>query len=236
MGIHHEMGDRFERAGEERIRLTAHHAGVFARASMLLFATTVSAMAQGKAAGQAYDVDPATSQAVIDVGKAGALSFLGGHTHEVRGPIRGRVFVDAGHLESSTLELDIPAASLQVTGKGEPAGDVPKVQEKMAGEEVLDVARYPTIAFRSTALAVRASREAVTDVVVTGELTLHGVTRSLSVPAQVELGTNRIAARGAFSIKQSDYGIEPVTVAGVVSVRDALDVRFTIAAAAREQP
>ena len=236
MRIHHAVVGCARRVGQECIRLVSHRARAFAVQPMLLFALAGSAVAHGKAAGPAYEVDPTTSRAVIKVGKAGARSFVAGHAHEVQAPLGGRLTVDPAQLEGSTLELEIQAAALRVTGEGEPAGDVPKVQQTMVGAKVLDVARYPTITFRSTALAVRERRGAVVDMFVTGELTLHGVTRSLSVPVQAELTVNRIAAHGTFSVKQSDYGIQPVSVAGVVSVRDALEIHFTIAAANRERP
>lgn len=236
MRIHPAVAGRSRRVGQACLRLTWHRAKYIALQPMLLSALAVGAAGRFTAAGLVYEVDPATSHAIIKVGKAGALSFVAGHTHEVQAPIRGRLTVDAEHLETSTLELEIQAADLQVSGEGEPAEDVPKVQQTMAGAEVLDIARYPTIAFRSTALAVRATRGAAVDLSVTGDLTLHGVTRSVSLPVQAEVTPNRLAAHGAFSVKQSDFGIAPITVAGVVSVRDALEVRFTIAAANREKP
>jgi polyisoprenoid-binding protein YceI len=236
MRIHPAVIDRARRAAQECIRLNSHRAGDIALQLMLLSALGVSAMGHGTAAGPVYEVEPSDSRAIIKVGKAGVLSFVAGHTHEVQAPVRGRLTVDAEHLETSALELEIEAADLRVTGEGEPAEDVAKVQQTMAGAAVLDVARYPTIAFRSTALAVRATRGAAVDMSVTGELTLHGVTRSLSVPVHAEVSAGRIAAHGVFSVTQSDYGIKPITVGGVVSVRDALDVRFTIAAARRAEP
>ena len=47
------------------------------------------------------------------------------------------------------MTLSFDAAALKVTGEGEPAKDVPKVQAKMVGPEVLDAARFPSITFRS---------------------------------------------------------------------------------------
>ena len=38
-----------------------------------------------------------------------------------------------------------------------------------------------------------------------------------------------LTATGHFAVKQTEYGIKPVSVGGVVSVKDAVDVSFTIA-------
>jgi hypothetical protein len=65
-----------------------------------------------------------------------------------------------------------------------------------------------------------------------GELTLHGVTRPLAVNAAVALDpAGGLTARGTFSLKQTDFGIEPVTAAGgTVRVKDVIGVDFVLRA------
>ena len=91
--------------------------------------------------------------------------------------------VDPDHLESASLELAFQAAALRVTGRGEPAGDVPKVQQAMVGPECLDASRFPIIRFASRAVTVKARSGDAFDVVVRGDLTLHGVSREVPVPS-----------------------------------------------------
>ena len=189
-------------------------------------ATVLTAIA---AAGtRSLTIDPARSRVSIGVGKAGIFSFAG-HTHDVEGPITGRVTVDEQHLESSTVRLEIDAVSLKVSAKGEPPDDVPKVQHTME-TNVLDIARHPTIVFQSTAVSVRNRRGSAIDVTVDGRLTLHGVTRPVSVPVSADLGADVLKAHGRLSVKQTDYGIKPVSVSGVVAVKDALTIDFAIIA------
>ena len=175
-------------------------------------------------------VDRAGSRAVIDVGKSGAFSFLAGHTHEVTAPIDGTLEIDPDDLARSQVRLDIDAAALTVTGKGDPPADVPKVQKVMLSDQVLDVERYPRIVFRSTAIAVKAQSRPSVDLVVTGALTLHGVTRPLAVPVHAELTDAALTATGQFAVKQSEFGMKPVSVAGVVAVKDTLGIAFKITA------
>jgi polyisoprenoid-binding protein YceI len=182
------------------------------------------------AAPQSFTLDPAHSSALIDVGKTGVLS-VAGHTHEVRVPnVTGTVEFDPQDPSRSTVRLDINAAALKVTGKGDPPGDVPQVQRVMLSDQVLDVARYPTIRFRSTAASVTGRRGTTLDLAVTGTLTLHGVTRLLTVPVSVSVAGRALSAIGHLSLKQTDYGITPVSVGGVVKVKDALDITFTMSA------
>ena len=187
------------------------------------------------AATRALTIDPGRSRATIAVGKGGALSFAAGHTHEVVAPtISGVINLDAVDLAASRVRLTIDAAGLRVTGKGEPAKDVPEIQRVMLSDKVLDVGRYPTITFASTGLTVDKRDGTAVDASIAGQLTLHGVTRSLNLPVHIELTTNdTLTARGQLRVKQTDYGMTPVTVAGVVKVKDMIDVDFLIVADAR---
>lgn len=138
--------------------------------------------------------------------------------------------VDPAYPEGAAVAIEIRTADLRVSGEGELPEDVPKVQQTMASAEVLDAARYATITFQSTAIAVQERRGPALALAVTGDLTLHGETKPLTVRVRVEVTTNQVAARGTLSVKQSDYGITPVSVGGVVSVKDALTIHFTIVA------
>jgi hypothetical protein len=78
-------------------------------ATLALFATMWPSYP--RAAGNAYQVDPAGSRVTIAVGKSGAFSFLAGHKHEVSGPIEsGAIDVDAGNLSGSRVSLAIAIA------------------------------------------------------------------------------------------------------------------------------
>jgi polyisoprenoid-binding protein YceI len=185
-------------------------------------------------ASESYQVDPRRSVATIEVGKSGAFSFIAGHTHEVTGPIaRGTVDFDRADPSRSHVHLVIAAASLKVSGKNEPADDVPKVQEAMESEKVLWVARYPELIFDSTSIALTKSQPPTLDLTIDGSLAIRDVKRPISVPVHAELAGNTLTVTGRFSVKQTAYGIKPITVAGVVTVKDSLDIRFSIVALRR---
>jgi polyisoprenoid-binding protein YceI len=61
-----------------------------------------------------------------------------------------------------------------------------------------------------------------------GELTIRGVARPLTLPLRVELAEDRLIARGRTSLRQSDFGIKPISVAGVVKVKDELAIEFEV--------
>jgi len=180
---------------------------------------------------QTYRVDPARSQTTIHVGKAGAFSFIAGHTHEVSGPIEnGSVDVDLDNPPRSSIRLAIATSELKVSAQGEPAGDAPKVQEAMESGNVLDVAHHPRITFESTGVTLKSRRGPVLDVTVTGALTIRGVSQTVTVPVRVEIADGSVTAAGRFVIKQTAFGIKPISVGGVVAVKDTLDIEFSIVA------
>ncbi len=176
-------------------------------------------------------IDSDVSQVVIDVGKAGVFSFAG-HIHEVVARARGHVTFEPDDWRRSAIALEFDAAALRVTGKGEPAADVPDVQRTMVSDQVLDVKRFPLIVFNSRRISVDGRKGNAGTVTIEGELTLHGRTRPMTIRVSATLdASGRLTARGSFSLNQTDFGIEPVTAGGgTVRVRDAVDVQFVLTA------
>jgi polyisoprenoid-binding protein YceI len=167
---------------------------------------------------------------LVHVDKAGLLA-LAGHEHEVQAPVaEGRVQVDAENPAASSVELRFLAGALRVTGRNEPAGDVPKVQARMAGSEVLDVARFPEIRFRSTAVSATPAGASAWRLVLRGELELRGTSRALELPLSVSLEGDELRARGQARLRQTAFGIQPISVAGLVKVKDELLVEFDLVA------
>ncbi|MET0556137.1 MAG: YceI family protein, partial [Vicinamibacteria bacterium] len=164
-------------------------------------------------------------------GKAGLFKFAG-HAHEVTAPVSsGRIEADATDLARSSVTLAFRAADLRVSGKDEPPADLPKVQEAMVGPKVLDAARFDSIRFTSRTVAGRALPDGVFDLRLEGELELHGVKGPVTVPVRVRRGADgTLSAEGTAVVRQTDFGIKPVSVAGVVNVKNELGLTFRILA------
>jgi polyisoprenoid-binding protein YceI len=200
--------------------------------ALICVLTLAGSLTAAAAGSRTFNVDTARSKALIDVGKAGAFSFAG-HTHEVEAPLTsGVVHFDSDDVSKSDLRLQFNAAAMKVTGKGEPPGDVPKVTEAMLGEQVLDVKKYPSITFESTAVSGRGSASSL-DLQITGNLTIRGTTKPVRSIASAKIEGDTLTATGKFAIKQTDFGIKPISVGGVVKVKDELAINFTIVARER---
>jgi polyisoprenoid-binding protein YceI len=173
-------------------------------------AWTAAAIAQQRA------IDPGKSVMTVRVYKAGVLSALG-HNHEIAAPIAGgSVDLTARH-----VELHAQTRALELRDPGVSDKDRAEIQSTMLGPEVLDAERHPEIAFRSTG----AEPAGAGSWKVQGNLTLHGQTRTVEVEVREEgghyLGTSRF--------KQTEFGIQPVKVAGgSIRVKDEVRIEFNI--------
>ena len=86
------------------------------------------------------------------------------------------------------------------------------------------------ITFASTSIAVKSHTPTTLDTIVSGQLTIRNVTHPISVPVSVHIDGQTLSATGRFPVKQSEFGMKPVSVAGVVSVKDTVNVSFAIEA------
>jgi polyisoprenoid-binding protein YceI len=183
-----------------------------------------------------YKLDPARSKFMIRA-FAGGLLWFKGHDHFVAArDFEGEVRLLPGPISPASLTLNVRAASLVETR------DVFNEQQKKIintelREIVLEPDKYPDINFKSTDVSVEVAKggtynvDIVYRVKLSGDLTLRGVTRRVSIPAEVTLEGQNLRARGEFSIKRSDFKV-PATSAfhGTVRVRDRLKVSFDIVA------
>jgi polyisoprenoid-binding protein YceI len=88
-------------------------------------------------------------------------------------------------------------------------------------EMTLEPAKYPDIAFRST----RVQKTGENLYKVDGTLTLHGASR----PVSVEVKRDGSSYTGHSVIRQTDFGIKPVSIGGgLIKIKDPVDVDFKI--------
>jgi polyisoprenoid-binding protein YceI len=168
----------------------------------------------------AQAIDAARSKITIEVKKGGFFSAFG-HDHTVTAPIaEGRV----DRSENAFVTLRIESGALRVLDPELSPEKRAEVQKTMLGPDVLDVNRFPEIRFAST--RIQASGTNAWN--VQGELTLHGLTRAVGFPIELRGGFYR----GVVKLKQTDFGIQPVSVAGgTVRVKDELRIELEIALA-----
>lgn len=165
-------------------------------------------------------IDTARSSLRIHIGKAGLLSAAG-HEHLVTARLL-RGALDAGH--NPSVSFTVSASSLVVEPDPKLSeSDRADVQDTMQ-TKVLESGKYPRIEFRSTRIMGRGSD--TWD--VEGDLSLHGVSRPITLVVQKNNGHYV----GRTRIKQTDFAIRPVSVgAGLVKVSDEVEIEFDIVTA-----
>ena len=105
-----------------------------------------------------------------------------------------------------------------------------QIINKELREIVLEPAKYPEITFKSTEVRGDLTGNQF-EAKIGGDLTLHGVTRHIVIPATVTLSGSDLRARGEFTINRGDYNVHATSaVHGLVRVRDKLKFTFDIVA------
>ena len=67
------------------------------------------------------------------------------------------------------------------------------------------------------------------DITLVGDLTLHGVTRSVSIPARTQLVNGQIQVAGSIAFPLSDYGMTAPNIGGfIVSIADQGTLEFVV--------
>ena len=168
-------------------------------------------------------IDTERSSLTVHVGKAGLLSAAA-HEHWVNAPIAGGTIAADGSTPAVRFTVDARRLSVRPE-KGVTDKDRAEVQSNMQSK-VLESNIYPDIVFRST--EVRRTGALVWG--VSGDLTLHGVTK----PVSVDVTRQNDAYVGTVRIKQTEFGIQPIKIGGgVVRVKDELEISFRVYTASR---
>lgn len=169
-------------------------------------------------------IDPASAECLVFTYREGLLSAIG-HDLMLR-VTRSEITVTPG---TRAIEARFDAASLRVVAgsrggalhDGALGEDDRKKIERAIRDDVLHASRYPSILFRST--------EVLRDGAgyhVTGDLTLHGVTRTLTLRSRLEGGRQTTELK----LHQPDYRIEPYQAfLGGLRVKADVTVRIRIA-------
>jgi polyisoprenoid-binding protein YceI len=179
--------------------------------------------------GARYKIDASRSRFTVRAFAGGLLSgFAHDHTIAIR-EFTGEAAFTYVTVAPASLQLTIKADSLMVTDKISDK-DKEKITNTMR-KEVLEVDKYPEIVFKSSNVVATRTGEGHYDALISGELTLHGVTRNVAIPAKLVFNADNLRARGDFSVRQTQYNIKPVSIAaGTIKVKDEVKFSFDIVA------
>lgn len=140
-----------------------------------------------QAAAGSLAINPSNSK-IGFVGAKVTASHVGGFTD-----FSGNV--DVGDpIEKSAIALTIQTDSL--------FADKEKLTKHLKSPDFFDVGKFPTATFRSTEIKKDGAGHTIS-----GDLTLHGVTKRISFPATISATDSEVSANAEFSINRQDFGI-----------------------------
>jgi polyisoprenoid-binding protein YceI len=169
-----------------------------------------------------WNLDPAHSAAEFKV-KHMMISNVKGKFSGMSGVLS----LDEGDATRSSVEASIPVTTLNT---GDPQRD-----GHLKSADFFDAEKFPVMTFRST----RVENAAGADLAMTGDLTVHGVTKTatftvsdVSQPAKDPWGNLRIGLSASVKINRKDFGLtwnSTLETGGVLvgdDVAITLDVQF----------
>ena len=145
-----------------------------------------------------YKVDPNHTQVMFGVSHMGFTTYYGAFTASA-----GTLALDPAKPDSSTLDVTVKTGSVAVAS--------PKLQDELKSNAWLDATQFPDATFKST----KVTKTGATTADVTGDLTLHGVTKPVTLAVTyMNAGQNPLnkaytagfEAKG--TIKRSDFGVK----------------------------
>ncbi len=195
-----------------------------ARIKWLLFTLEISLFLSIPSAAQPVKINTSISKVTVHVYKAGIFSAFGDN-HTIAAPISSATL----DTDKRSVELTFRVKDMKVVDPGSSDSKRQQVENNMKGGKVLDGVRFPEITFVSASV----EQQGEANYLVHGKLTLHGTTKPVNVPVLFKGGRYS----GTVKLKQTDFGITPITIAGgAVKVKDMLELDFDIATEPQSAP
>ncbi len=171
-----------------------------------------------------HSIGPENGRLTINTYKAGMGAKVG---HDLVLEARrwsGTVEVDPADPSACSVQVTIDARSFEVV---QATGGVKALSDKDSADirknmedKVLQTSRFPEITFRSTQVSPTA---------ITGDLTIVGNTRPVTLDMSVQDGAGDTTLTGRTTITQSAFGIKPFSaMMGALKVKDDVDMQVEL--------
>jgi polyisoprenoid-binding protein YceI len=175
-----------------------------------------------------FRLDPSRSK-FIALGQRGGLFWFKGHEHQLAArKFSGEAAITPGTIVPASLRMTVAADSLEETGS-----DFTEQQKQIINKELREIVfepeKYPEIVFTSTGIKHKSIGPNQYEVEIKGNLTLHGVTRQIEIPAKVTVSGDELRATGDFSFDRSNFNVKATSAFhGLVRVKNSVKIEFDI--------
>ncbi|HJZ79665.1 MAG TPA: YceI family protein, partial [Pyrinomonadaceae bacterium] len=177
---------------------------------------------------QRFRLDAAQSKFIAHA-MAGGLLWFKGHDHLVAvREFSGEAQLNPDQVNPASLEIVAKSGSMVET-----SSVFTEAQKQIIDKELHDIVlqpdQYPEISFRSTQVQGQKSAGNEYQLQIAGNLTLHGITRPITIPAKLTVSGSEMRAVGEFSIDRNDFGVKATSAYhGLVRVGDKVKFTFDI--------
>jgi polyisoprenoid-binding protein YceI len=179
-----------------------------------------------------YAIDAAMSRVTVRPFASGTLSTVQNPTVTVR-EFAGKACFAAGTLDGASIQIRIKSASLAVAE--EMSEEEREEIEHTLHRDILEADKYPEIIFRTSNVSASKAGDGQYWINLLADVSLHGVTTSEPVAAQVVVAGDTLFVRGELTVVHSAYKIRPIALArGALRLKDEIKCLFDIVA--RRQP
>ncbi|MSP54363.1 MAG: YceI family protein [Myxococcales bacterium] len=181
-----------------------------------------------------YVLDPSKSQIYVQVYKDPDTLAAGlSHDHVIAATgWNGKVTWDTANIAACKVTISVPTSGLvndedslrKKVGYDTvlDSGDRAEVKEHMLGSDQLNAGSFPNLTFTSTSCAASG-----TSTVVKGNMSLHGVSKAVSVTMAITADGKSFGAKGTLALGQTDFGITPFS-ALFGQLKNKNEMKFTI--------
>lgn len=181
------------------------------------------------AASTVYVLEPGLSRFTAKAFATGLLASMGHNPSFVIRQFAGEAKFAADAPERASVRVVAQTGSLELSDQ---VSDKDRREmERTTRDEVLDASRFPEIVFESSNPSLAKGGEGFYWANITGKLTIRGITQPQQISAQVSVNDSQLRANGEFTVRQSSFGIKPVSVAGgTLKIKDDVKVTFDFVA------
>ncbi len=185
---------------------------------LVLASLIASGALAGTAAAETYEIDSRHAQVLFTYSHFGLSNITGRLIPE------GEIVYDPADVAAASVTVSVPIETVSTGVEG--------MDDHLKRDDLFDVAKFPTATFKSTSVAAAGEGK----LTVTGDLTIHGVTKSTTFEVTInQIGEHpmrKIPAAGfdaVGTIKRSDFGVDKY----VPAIPDEVTIRVTAEALAK---
>ena len=132
--------------------------------------------------------------------------------------VTGTVVIDGTSVTAASFEVDLTTLTSDEERR-----------DNRIRTDGLETDTFPTATFELTSpIDLGATPDESVRVTADGELTIHGVTKPVSIPIEAALRGDRVELVGALTFPMADFDIDPPNIGGFVTVEDDATMEFKI--------